>query len=277
MRRPKNLSQIPINPLSLEPILSYFGQQWLDPNSRPSLFSPQLGVGPSLFTHISLINTGTEAATLTLSAFGAADPSAESRSNWVPHPRAGQPQATRTLAAGQKITLNAADVFGFPATEETLAGWIQVESSGAGVVGFVSFGDPQGRFLATVPLMGEPLTSALFSHVAEGFSFFTGLTVLNPSSSATAKVTLEVFTPDGVSKGVVQFDLSPRARTARLLREFFSDAGKTLGPQAGGFIQLTSSSGVFAFELFGNDRLDVLSAVPPQPIQEEYVPPPEIY
>jgi hypothetical protein len=168
-----------------------------------------------------------------------------------------------------------ADLFGFPASEsEITVGWIQVESSVAGVAGNVTFGDPQGTFLASVPLSGELIRDLIFSQVADGLGFFTGVTILNPSATQAANVILEVFKNDGTRQGAANIRLGPRTRRARLLREFFTDDGKNLEPQVGGFIRLRSDNGILAFELFGNDLLRFLSAVPPQVIELDSATPP---
>ncbi|MBI4483328.1 MAG: hypothetical protein HY652_10615 [Acidobacteria bacterium] len=252
------------------------GLNSLDPGSRARvLYSAQLATGGPFFTQLTLVNASSQVATVTLIAYGPADPSQEATGVWVPHPRAAQNQVTRSLGPGQKLSASVADLFGFPASEsEITVGWIQVESSVAGVVGNVTFGDPQGTFLASVPLSGESIRDLVFSQVADGLGFFTGVTILNPSATQAANVILEVFKNDGTRQGAANIRLGPRTRRARLLREFFTDDGKNLEPQVGGFIRLRSDNGILAFELFGNDLLRFLSAVPPQVIELDSATPP---
>ena len=72
-------------------------------------------------------------------------------------------------------------------------GWIRVDSDVSNIVGNVTFGDEARTFLSSVQMEGSPQSQLLYSHLADGLGFFTGLTFLN-------------ITPDSIDVGVEVFD-----------------------------------------------------------------------
>ncbi len=169
----------------------------------------------------------------------------------------GAPLTTvsRRLGPGGELRSEARDLFGF---NGDVVGWLEVRSEGP-VSGSVSFGDPDGRFLASLPLQAKGAREFFLSHVAQTPEIFTGLTLLN-AGQRSALVSLEVFTADGVPRATSLLELKPGVKTARLLPELLG-ASFT---QAGGFVRVRSNQPVFGFELFGGRTLEYLSAVPPQ-------------
>jgi hypothetical protein len=142
-------------------------------------------------------------------------------------------------------------------------GSLRVDSDGPGVIGDVLFGDPGTlKFAASSPLESRPFTQAVFSRVANGLSYFTGLAMLNPNAR-TASITLDVYDVSGSKTGSTVLTLGPKQRFSKLLTELLPvSAG-----QMGGYIILTSNLPVFAQELYGDSELNFLSAVPARIVQ----------
>jgi hypothetical protein len=132
----------------------------------------------------------------------------------------------------------------------------------------VTFGDPLSeRFVASLPLDGTPATEVILSHVAQGRSggtkpYFTGVAIYNPNSSGI-EVTIEVYSETGSRTGTATKPLPPGGRISQTLPQLVP----SITEQVRGYIRLRSSAGpIVAFELFGDQTPDFLSAVPPQRI-----------
>ena len=141
-------------------------------------------------------------------------------------------------------------------------GWMRVDSDVSDIVGNVTFGDFARTFLSSVQMQGSPLTELVYSHLADGLGFFTGLTFLNFTPDPT-EVEIEVFDTEGNKTGSGSFELAGFEHGAWLLGEIIPG----FVAQLGGFIRLSASQGIFSFEQFGfvkDGVLMSLSAVPPQ-------------
>lgn len=143
--------------------------------------------------------------------------------------------------------------------ETALFGWVGIQSTSGQLAGSLTFGDLEGRFLASLPLQSQGSREFILSHVAQTPDLFTGVALLNPDGQQ-ALVSIEVFTGAGMRTGLALLQLGPRHKIARLLNELLPE----LPNQAGGFVRIRSTIPLFGFELFGNFGLDFLSAVPPQ-------------
>ena len=229
--------------------------------SETRLYSAQLANGGpsgfSFFTSVKLVNTSTSARAVTLTAsdeegqqIGISNPTLDPRSSF-------QSSVEEIFSLG-------------PANDGPLVvGSLKVEADGPGVVGDVVFGDPTVmRYAAALPLQSRLLTRAIFSHVANGRgatpadNLFTGLAFYNPGQSEV-EITIKVFSPDFVLTGDTKLTLGPNERVSEILHAMIP---ASLG-QNGGYIEVTSTAPVVAQQLFGNEALDYLSAVPPNIIQ----------
>ncbi len=222
------------------------------PGHPKALFGAQVAFNPSIASSLTLINPSAGEANVTLSLF-ATGVSADR-----------QPIASIDLSLGARgmMRRDARQLFGLE--DEEFVGWLRADSDNSSLLGHVNFGDPEGEFLASVLLQDTPLTDCVFSHLADGLGFFTGLTFLNSSVDPT-EVELEVFDREGVSRGNAAFTLDPFEHRARLISEIIPQ----LGPQIGGFIRVRSQTGIYLFELFsfapgGPGNLESLAAVAPQ-------------
>ena len=217
---------------------------------RPfSIFGAQVADTNDITSDITLINPTDLPATLNLSVFstGAGDGTALTTAAIVLPPRG-------------VIKRNIRDLVDLP--DGDYVGWIRVDSDVSNIVGNVTFGDEERTFLSSVQMEGSPQSQLLYSHLADGLGFFTGLTFLNITPDLI-EVGIEVFDPAGKMTGSGDFQLAGFEHGARLLGQIIPG----FVPQVGGFIRLSASQGIFSFEQFGfvkDGILMSLSAVPPQ-------------
>ncbi len=227
------------------------GLSAITPALSGKFYSAQLahgaGGGQSFFTSLNIANTTTVVVTVNGQAFN------------ENHQPIGT-SFTKKLDPLNSVQSTAAELFGLAdaRTTQALAGSIELSADSAGVVADVLFGDasPDVRFAADLPMQTDLATEAIFSHVANGAGYFTGIALYNPNS-VPANVTLEVYTAQGrVNRSTIV--LQPGRRISQLVNEFIP----SVGAQIGGYIVIKSDVGILAQELFGNLRLDFLSAVP---------------
>ena len=137
---------------------------------------------------------------------------------------------------------------------------MRVDADGPGVIGDVLFGDPNRlSFAASSPLESRTFTQAVFSQVANGLNYFTGLAILNPNAQ-TASITLDVYAVSGTKTGSTVLTLGPRERASKLLSQLLPVSEG----QMGGYLVLTSTVPILAQELYGDSSFNFLSAVPPR-------------
>lgn len=149
-----------------------------------------------------------------------------------------------------------------------ITGYLVIEADQPGICGTITFGDRNSQvFASTIILQTEGFKRMAFSHVAHGaaggIDYFTGLTLLNPSLvDITADIT--VYDENGQITGTAPVLVPAGTKTSRFLH-FFVPA---VTNQIKGYIVVTCREGddtLVAFELFGNNQLNFLSAVPAQP------------
>jgi hypothetical protein len=209
-------------------------------------YSAQLAAGGGYFTSIRLINTSGEKRRVLLHAVDDAGASLGS--------------ADVTLAAAQALEGDAAELLSLP-IGKSVAGSLTMEADGSGIVGDVIFGDPGSiRFAAALPLQTSTVRQSIFSHVANGQGWFTGLALFNPTQSP-ATVTIEVYSPQGQKTGTpaAPLILGAGKRLSRLLTELVPAATG----QMGGTVVVSSTQKLVSQEVFGDSGMTLLSAVPP--------------
>lgn len=140
---------------------------------------PHVPSGSGWTSIIGITNFSTTAQTVTISYNGRTE---------------GRPALSvqRTLPARGSLRESAGDLFtgianGFTSSYED--GWVKVTGS-APLGGFIAFGYDPTDGVAVVPLQPEPATAMIFSHVAQGPVFDTGLALLN---STTTDAVVEVY------------------------------------------------------------------------------------
>ncbi len=151
----------------------------------------------------------------------------------------------------------------FEAPDGTV-GSLAVIAEVPGLTGGVFFSDPVQGYAAALPLQGEIRGSLVFPHVAyvkagpNHAGLFTGLALHAPGDSGVAG-TIEILDRNGAFPAAgVPFSLQPGTRISKRVSEMVS-----LPEQAGGYIRIrTNGEPLIAQELFGENHLTTLSAVP---------------
>ena len=240
------------------------GTDLLGLNARPAaellngLFFPQLAVLGLFETELMVVSLAEEEPViLTITAYqpdGVPFGAAHVQTNPV----------TRVLEAGKVLREDLEQMFGF-AGETTLDGWLRVESTSSAIHGAISYSIPALGSIASVASVASGTRSAVFSHIATTFEFFTGVAILN-GGKLVANVKVVAVKQDGTLLGSFRTTLAPGQRLSRTLTEMIPAAAD----QAGGFILIKSDVPVYLTNVFGNLVSGVLSNVPPQPAPEEF-------
>lgn len=224
--------------------------------SNEYLYAPHVVRWPSLYeTEITLFNAGSQSGSLTVTTYYRIQGETEIRHTF----------RFLELPVRQAMVLDADDL-GLPAGKVS-EGWTLFETWGARLVsGSVAFGDPvSGRYRSMLPLETAPSGDFHFAQVANGsvggVSFFTGIALVNPQSSA-AQVTVEVFASDGIRLGLATLPLGANGKWVGMLSQLPGIG--TLPDQASGYVHVTSDQPLVSFALFGDTAMNFLSAVPAQ-------------
>jgi hypothetical protein len=222
------------------------------------VYISHLATGDEFFTLIGLINLGSSAQDVTLTAYR--PDGAVYDGNGITNPR------TVRLAAQGALRMTAQELFGF-ASAGMLTGWIKAEPASAPIAGFAGYGNLANTSFAAMSAQTQPRKTNAYSQVIQGLGFYTGIGLLNPNEVPTR---VEVFSlrNDGSTVGVFRKELKPHEKVARLLQEMIID-GKE---QIGGFIYVRSDRPIFTTELLGSTDGRVLVTFQPQPVTETFTP-----
>ncbi len=214
------------------------------------LYVAQLASGSGLFTELTLVNPGSGAVTVEVKAHA---------NGGELIPSAASPSVSRTIPAGGHLRLLAKETFGLP--DALVDGYIEATvKSGGAIVGNVTFGTLDGRALASLPIQSTGKRSITLSHVAQGSGYFTGVTMLN-TTSTTMTLIVTVYDSAGKLVGTpTPVTLASKQKIAKLISELVP----AVQIQAGGHIKIVAPDNIFCFELFGAGDLNFLAAVPAQ-------------
>ena len=236
-------------------------------NSTSRSYSAQLAHGTaggvSLFTSLKVVNTANVPRAFTVTAYKEDGTEIKVIGPFILNTAQNFHQ-TLQGDLGQMLGL------GFNPGPPT-AGSILIEVDGPALIGDVIFGDPvKVDFAAALPLQTVLFIKAIFSQVANGsvdptdlsMDMFTGVAFFNPNLQS-ATVTVSVFDRKGNLVGTAQIDLGPNQR--------LSDTVENLIPASEGllrgYIIVESTQPLVAQQLFGNNTVQFLSAVPPTIIE----------
>ncbi len=220
--------------------------QPVEPETSSLLAAPGVVTGGANHrARLSLVNPGTQAASVTLRLIG------DNGANLAA-------PLNLNLAAGQQYRAELGAAFGLNAAT-AIAGSLRVEGVGAAMTGELTTFDAGGLdlFRASQPLSAEPGTRHAFAHFDNSTGRFTTLSLHNPADVA-ATVGITIRRPDGSTVGSTALVLAGRARTTRKLAEL-SPASASL---AGGSFVVETSALIFGSALTGEDSLNTLSAIP---------------
>jgi len=178
----------------------------------------------------------------------------------------------KTLAPGAQLLESVSDLFGIRSAGLT-TGYITMDSSIAGLVGFTSFRYQNGpvRSAAAVPAMPVPVKNLLFSHIAHqapaggGGTYWTGIALLNPFG-ISAPFTMRVFDGNGTEVAKLEGTIGPREQLAKYLSHPEPGAGffRQALPLSNGHVEVTSEYALLGFELFFTADFSQLASVPAQ-------------
>ncbi len=252
------------------------GQDLVGLNARPTsegldiLYFPQMAVLGPWVTNLGLVNLSDTPIIATVSA-------RESSGNlYQGNALQGSNPALITLPAGNAVYRDVAELFGFSG-DNTVDGWLKVESSGPAMTGFVTYGIPAFGSAAAVASQPEAMDRAIFSHVATSLGYFTGVAILNPGQIANPYRVMAFNKATGASLGIFDGVLQPGERISKLITELIPD--NAADGQSGGFIWVKTEQPAYLTSLFGTapngndaDQHLVLANIPPQPAPSDYQP-----
>jgi hypothetical protein len=167
---------------------------------------------------------------------------------------------TRSLAANGSLREAVKDLFSFGAAAED--GWVRVTGT-APLGGFIAYGYSATNGVAVVPVQPVPQTALIFSHVANGPFWGTGLALLN-ATGTDANIEVYIMRNTGALVGGAQNVLTASiilpagVKTAKLLDELVPASTND-----DGFVYLKSVNNVplYAFQLFFSRNLQVVANV----------------
>ncbi len=222
------------------------GMNGVELSSAKTMYSAQLAHGLNIVTSLRLINTAGLTRNVTLTAIGddglpLADP-------------------VQVEMPGILYTADLGSLFGLE-DEGITTGSLVVESDGCGVFGDIIFADGNTmEYAMSLPLQDELFQEAVFNHISNLPTVFTGFAFFNPGNE-NSEVQIEAFGTDGDKVAEKTLIIGPGERIARTL----NDPG--IWPEfiemSGGYIKIRSTRPIAGQQLFGNRSLHYMAAVPP--------------
>jgi Leucine-rich repeat (LRR) protein len=212
------------------------------------MYSAQLAHGLNIVTSLILVNTSEDYRRITLTAIG----------------DDGTPLAdpVQTVIYGERIySANLGTLFGLEGEGVVTTGSLVVESDGRGVIGDIIFaeGDTM-EYAMSLPLQTELFQEAVFNHITNLPTVFTGFAFFNPGDE-TATVLIEAIGTDGLKVAEKTLVLAPGERIARTLTD--PDIWPGFPTQSGGYIKIQSDKPIAGQQLFGDRSLRYMAAIPP--------------
>jgi hypothetical protein len=213
-----------------------------------TLYCPQYAVGGGWRSTLSIVNHDSLPGRVILKLFG----------------NDGQQIGTQDqqIAANGKLYVYDPAFFQSPPNGALMQGWVEIVSSGIHISGSVVFSDAQrNSYSSAIPLTTTLERSMVFSHIASNTTYYTGISILNPDSTA-AEVTIQVYNELGELKATLKTPIGAGQRVIKLLPQLFPFMEGQ--DWFSGYVLVNADRGVSAFALFGTHNLTALSAIPPQ-------------
>jgi hypothetical protein len=153
----------------------------------------------------------------------------------------------RTIPARGRLDESLDQMFGLTGGSLT-TGYLsfQTLTNTAGVEGFVEVAASQGLVLTAETIAGEAEMTMVFSQVAQGGGYWTGLALLN-TEQARSLVTIELVSAAGTAVASTVVTLQAREFLVRLLGELFPGVQNQLG----GSVRIAATSPIYGLQLFG--------------------------
>jgi hypothetical protein len=201
-------------------------------------YAAHVAVGGGYASRLTLVNPGSAPQTVQLTLNGTTIP--------------------RIIQANSRLDESLADTFSI-SSAGTTTGFLKVQTSDTpGLDGYVEISFAGGLLRTTTPIAREAQTRLVFSHLAQGSGFFTGLVLLN-TQTVSASVTLEVHDLSGaiiVSKVVT---VAAGDRLVGTLNELFP----SIQTQLGGFVRVVSTVPIYGLQIIGSGTF--LTNIPAEP------------
>jgi len=161
---------------------------------------------------------------------------------------------TRTIPSLGALRESAASLFSLPSG--FVDGSVRVVGTGS-LTGFIAYGFSGTGGAAVVPAQSTARTSMIFSHVANGPGWSTGLALLN-TTTAAANVQVYVMRRTGELVGSSTFTLPAGAKLSKLIPELVPAATADEGFV---FVRTTNGVPIYGIELFFSRDLKVMANV----------------
>jgi len=198
-------------------------------------YAVHVAVGGGYTTRLKLVNPAAVSQQLVLTLNGA--------------------NVQRTIPAFGRLDESLALMFNITGSGLT-TGHLKLQASETlGVSGYVEISASEGLLRTTTPISNESQRRLVFSHIAQGGGYFTGLALLN-ADNAPATVTIEVNSSTGVRLASKTVTIQGGERLIGLLNELFPE----IQNQMGGFVRVESTLPIHGLQIFGNR--DFLTNIP---------------
>ncbi len=223
------------------------GMNAVKQSTATKMYSAQLAHGSNIVTNLRLVNTQTFSRRVTLTAIGDnGDHIAD---------------AVQVDIPGLQIySADLGTIFGLD-DQGVTTGSLVVESDGPGIIGDIIFAEGDTlEYAMSLPLQDQLFKEAVFNHIANLPTVFTGFAFFNPGT-ATATVLIEAIGTDGTKVAEIILVLDPGKRIARTLTD--PDVWPAFPTQSGGFIRIRSDQPIAGQQLFGDKALRYMAAIPP--------------
>ena len=153
----------------------------------------------------------------------------------------------RTIPAYGRLDESLAQMFNISGSSLT-TGYLKLQTPDTpGVSGYVEITAAEGLVRTTTPIARDALSRLMFSQIAQGGGYFTGLALLNTAAEA-ATVTIEIHSPSGTVLASKAVTLGAGERMIGLLNEVFP----SIQNQLGGFVRVLSTVPIYGLQIFGS-------------------------
>ncbi len=224
------------------------GMDAVQATASNKFYSAQLAHGMNIVTNLRLVNTSRITRSVTLSAIG--DDGTE-----LANPVIVEIPAKRIFNADMGTIL------GLEGNGVVTTGSLVIEADGNGIIGDIIFANGDTlEYAMALPLQKKLFTEAVFNHIANLPSVFTGFAFYNPGDEYVL-IFLEAFGTNGQKVAEKTLILDPGERISRTLTD--PDMWPDFPTQSGGYIKIQSSHPIAGQQLFGDRSLRYMAAIPP--------------
>jgi len=220
----------------------------VEAHQSEKMYSAQLAHGAGIVTNLQLVNTNSSLRNIKLTPI-ADDGSILAAPVWV------------AVHGEKSYNANLGSLFKLDPGSGIITGSLVVESFGKGVIGDIIFAEGETmEYAMSLPLQAELFTDAVFNHISNLATVFTGFAFFNPGEQ-TSEVTIEAIGINGETVAGKTITLNPGERIARILTD--PDIWPDFPEQSGGYIKIRSSQPIAGQQLFGDRSLRYMAAIPP--------------